>query len=150
MIDNSRFYAHFHGDTQIVPNVELLMRTLEFIEEHPEAHYQPDYRKCFAALAARLAGAQFAGQYGYLTDVTDVFHSGRAAQGLNPWVDTQLADEVIFTADGPVHVEEYAAVELGLTAKQAAQIFAGWNDIELLREYVVEYINIAMAEEVPA
>lgn len=115
-------------------NIDLMRETLSYIETHPEQWGQHDFRRCFAAHAAQLAGAQ--------------------------WVvsaDSDVADEtshlyymVMVRADetGPYRMTSvwtHAKTVLGVTEQGNMPLFRATNTIDDLRQMIDEYA----AEAVP-
>lgn len=99
-------------------NVELLDRTLAYIEAHPEEWTQEHYRCrsgcCFAGHAALLSGARWASNNSNAADV-------KAGDG-HPL-------EMVW---------ERAARVLGLTGEEADDLFSPGNKLDDLRRIVAD------------
>lgn len=114
------------------PNVDLLKRTLAHIEAHPDRWDQMDWRNtdadsercgtacCFAGWAAILNGSTW--------DVPD----DQVRQQLD------LDEDRLMEVDGGVMVSDAARDALGLTGKQADQLFDCGNRLRDLRSIVGE------------
>lgn len=103
-----------------VPNVELLDRTLAYIEEHPEEWDQKEWvcgsTACFAGNALLLEGLErIRTSNGRLLSRTDLQVPSTGAS---------------------VEIAETAKCALGLTDMQARTLFAGFNNMAALRQMV--------------
>lgn len=102
-------------------NVELLQKTLHYIETHPDEWLQDSWAEktgcntayCFAGHAVVLAGHKI------LWDMDD--------------------DTATFVEDGRL-IEYVATQELGLTVLQAGELFSGSNSLQDLRDVVAEIL----------
>lgn len=112
-------------------NIALLTDTMDYIEAHPDEWDQHNYRSCFAAHAAQLSGARF-----IITDLTD-YTDGDFWRVVSPVTDTTMP------------VWEFATSMLGLTPGESTALFAGDNDIEMLRTIVDAWMSIA-SHDMPA
>lgn len=108
--------------TAPIPNVDLLRRTLAYIEEHPGEHDQTRWRcgtrACFAGTAAMLDG-------------------GIWARGV-PCMSARSDDPPDHVVAHVIHVAHRARRILGLTEDQARDLFCGANDLDDLRDVVAE------------
>lgn len=106
-------------------NKELLLETLQYIEEHPEKwnqkHWVPECGTacCFAGRAALLAGATYP---------LWMRNAGRTATMVLPY-------------GAIVSVSDYAAGKLGIDSKDADKLFDAKNTLEDLNLVVKQLIE---------
>lgn len=119
------------------PNIPLLRKTLEYIEEHPDEWNQDSWAErrsgcgttmCVAGTAAYLSGANLVWTAGGAGDIS--FVEATSCR----------------TEDGLYHdIEDYATDLLGLTPGQANAIFySNPADPQKLRELVEKVIDRAL------
>lgn len=101
-----------------MPNTELLQRTLTEIETHPDQWDQTTYRQCFAAVAVRLSGGQWA--------------DDKAIATLVPVPDDPEGDIL----HGTVLVPDRAARLLDLGTTWEMNLFYSGNTLDDLRRIV--------------
>lgn len=113
------------------PNVELLRKTLKYIEDHPEEWRQESWhcgtKACFAGHAALLAGGTWAHEHGMCMLARD----------------DDPHDHVWQTYDGTalVDVDDRAIRVLGVTEEQASRLFWYANSLDALRTEVVAIVG---------
>lgn len=124
--------------TAPTPNVDLLRRTLAYIEEHPKEWKQDTWRcgttACFAGHAAMLDGGMWAS-------------SGSSALVARP--DDLPSRIYTFGGMDLVPVEDRAQRVLGLTDEQAFDLFRGSNSLNDLRRIVAELTGGCVMSPVP-
>lgn len=114
-------------------NVELLQATMRYVEEHPAEHNQEHWRTecgtafCYAGHAALLAGA-----------TRPTFGTGWDLHWAVNVVTLESADQ---TADemrvsGSLHIDEFAASQLGITMHEADALFDGYRTVAGLHALV--------------
>lgn len=112
-------------------NVELLRRTLEYIETHPEEWDQETWGcgtvACFAGHAVALSGNWEEAYKGRSTLVIPAGSSRKA---------TPYSDNIITT-----YKSTAARLELGLSMHQSDLLFQGSNTLARLRHYVHRFIE---------
>lgn len=114
-------------------DVELLERTMSFIEQHPELHDQEDWFNpcktayCFAGHAALLSGVEEPKSAGLEGD--DIW--GVTADNKSVVLDDEGDDP-----EGTRSISYYAQERLGLSFRQANAMFSGFNSREVLRHLV--------------
>ncbi|MEU4577463.1 hypothetical protein [Nonomuraea sp. NPDC023979] len=117
-------------------NTELLRDTLAHIDANRAEWRQSNWRMCFAAHAALLAGGRWATEPGGPVDFLLKPDSGDAA-----------ASVVVADVDGRqvrgVPVAARAARVLGLSEAQAERLFLPGNDLPLIHLIVSELIEEA-------
>lgn len=116
-------------------NVNLLQRTLDFIEEHPDKHDQEHWRcgtsACFAGWAVTLDGGVWVhDQSEYLLPRDD--DPDADVKYLGHYADVKVVGD----QGKGVHVADRAQRILGLLDSQVEDLFADDNDLEDLRELV--------------
>lgn len=118
-------------------NVPLLRQTLDHIREHPQEWDQQTWRRttpcgsamCFAGTAAMLAGATWLRP----VPLSDVRHDDE--------------DVLVVPPGGGVDtVEGYAIRVLGLTERQAAELFASGNSFPRLCRLVERFTEREMGD----
>lgn len=118
-------------------NVELLDRTLAYIEAHPEEWDQGNWRcgtgMCFAGWAVTLAGREWAGDPG-----------GPAGELLVRKPDEPRFAHTLNIGEDRIHVEDAAANELGLT-EDDRDMFNDDKTLYDLRDIVADLKAIAGA-----
>lgn len=131
-----------------MPNIELMDRVAAYIEEHPEDHYQEDWRcgtaACFAGWTALLSGAQWVCPV-WEAPTAPVDHIDE-----NGFVHVHNMYRVIDPKSGlRVPVGVYAQKILGITAWEADELFDPDNDIGHIKVIIDGYRAVAAAEELP-
>lgn len=109
-------------------NYPLLRKTMEHIEAHPEEHDQDHWGlktacgtvMCFAGHAAVLDGA------------TPIWNQGPS--------DRHPEMEAVIRNGSAMRVEQYAGMALGLTDKEADELFWGADDIDDVRKVVAKFL----------
>lgn len=116
---------------ELIPNVPLLLKTLNHIEHHPEEHDQEKWicgtTACFAGHAVLIDGGVPA------PDRNGVFVKAR---------DDDDPECVIQRLGGPVTAVRDRAIRiLGLTCRQAGDLFDGGNTLDDLRGQVAALVG---------
>jgi hypothetical protein len=105
-------------------NTDLLTRTLDFIEKHPEQWNQASYRSCFVGTAATISGLEWAPDEASDRQSHDVLLPG-----------------------GRSHVSWWAEAVLGLSRTQYLRLILYRNTIDDLRRLVSDFIAQAISED---
>jgi hypothetical protein len=110
----------------MVRNKELLQRTIDYIEAHPEEWDQAEWRcgtsMCFAGHAAILAGCEWRDETG-------------------PFVLLPDMEDKKYIYGDTARVDDAARFMLGLTSNEAMVLFAANNSLVALREMVQGLID---------
>jgi hypothetical protein len=109
-------------------NYPLLRKTMEHIEAHPEEHDQ-DYWGLMTACGTVMC---FAGHAAVFDGATPIW--AQTPSDRYPEMDA------VRGVDGPVRVEQYAGRALGLTEKEADDLFWGADDIDDVRKIVAKFL----------
>jgi hypothetical protein len=119
---------------QPTPNVALLRKTLEHIENHPQEWNQGTWHcgtiACFAGHAVIIDGGQFADDW-------------RAPFVAERPDDPGDAFREFGCGAGQIHIADRARHVLGLTQAEADDLFAAANTLDDLREQVARLIDQA-------
>lgn len=118
-------------------NVELLEKTMQYIQDHPEQHAQESWMHatecgtaaCFAGWACLLAGLEQVQGTGFATRST--VRSGPLT--LTKAYKTNVGEVVSIPSE--------AAAQLGLTEREAGILFDAGNTVDELKLMVKKLVN---------
>lgn len=137
-----------NNTNQPVIDVALLRKTLEHIEAHQNEWYQGSWRiprttsscgtaMCFAGWATEIMDGEWisrTGEYVIANEADREWVAGLENGGCDVFGDSMIRERP--NGRGEIHCSYRARRLLGLSQKQANDLFSGRNDLDDLREIV--------------